>query len=46
MSTSFIGEVSIIEVCGNVYGIKFMLEDFLKKIKREIPQCGGLGVRH
>jgi hypothetical protein len=29
--TSFIGDVSFIEVCGNVYGLKFMLEKLNKK---------------
>jgi hypothetical protein len=31
MSTSFIGEVSVVEVYGNACGLNFMLEEFKKK---------------
>jgi hypothetical protein len=31
MSTSFIGDVSVVEVCVNAFGLNFMLEEFKKK---------------
>jgi hypothetical protein len=31
MSTSFIGDVSVVEVYGNICGLNFMLEEFKKK---------------
>ena len=31
MSTSFIGEVSVVEVYGNIFSVYFMLEEFKKK---------------
>ena len=35
MSTSYIGEISFIEVYGNVYGLNFMLEKYNKKSSRK-----------
>ncbi len=50
MSTSFIGDVSIVEVCGNVCGLYFMLEEFLKKSRRKChnvaARCNKLTTRH
>ena len=34
MSTSFIGDISFVEVCGNVYGLYFMLEELKKKSRK------------
>jgi len=31
MSTSFIGDLSVVEVYGNACGLNFMLEEFKKK---------------
>jgi hypothetical protein len=31
MSTSFIGDVSVVEVYGNICSLNFMLEEFKKK---------------
>jgi len=42
MSTSFIGNVSIIEVCKNVCSLYFMLEEFQKKSR---GKCHNVVVR-
>ena len=31
MSTSFIGDVSVVEVYGNIFSVYFMLEELIKK---------------
>jgi len=43
MSTSFIGYVSIVEVCVYVCGLNFMLEELKNKSRQKVPQCGGGG---
>jgi hypothetical protein len=50
MSTSFIGDVSVVEVYVTVCGLYFMLEEFKKKSRRKCHtvavRCNKLTTRH
>ncbi len=50
MSTSCIGDISIIEVYGNIFSVYFMLEELKNKSREKyhnvVPKCNKLTTRH